>query len=310
MDVDWQTHDSLTVMTVRNALLKVHRAISLLEYEKYFLQDGVTFNNIVVVNSGHDAGQIGRPGSSDPGSFAVLTGNLEWKPLEIKSFSRKPEDFPFWKEHVEFVFTKFAAYSFLTSMQACKESPERSNSCVCSLREALKDSIISAATDKHKNKTCYEFWSVILSCFNSAVLQHLKCLKVGTAPSHTAAMQCWILPSTRTTLTSALPLRHVSSCLTPLAVLLSLTVVPQLVLLLPLDLLVAIKIELKINHGRFHHSLRISRISWRLMRSNCSRVGAHKSTVASMAIMIRLALTPSRFMLIPRASGTHIRSHH
>ena len=104
-------------------------------------------------------------------------GQSEWKPLEIKSFSQKPEDFPGWKEHVELAFTKFAALPFLTLMQTWKESPERSNSYVSSLREALKDSIISAAADKHKNKTCYEFWSAILSCFNNAVLQHLKVFK-------------------------------------------------------------------------------------------------------------------------------------
>ena len=78
---------------------------------------------------------------------------------------------------MELVFTKFAAASFLTLLQTCKELPERSNSYVGSLREALKDSIISAAADKHKNKTCYEFWSAILSRFNSAVLQHLKVFK-------------------------------------------------------------------------------------------------------------------------------------
>ena len=131
--VDWKTYDSLTVMTVWNALLKVHRAIGLLEYEKYFLQVGVTFTDISVVNSGHDAGLIGRPRSSDPGSFTVQTGQSEWKPLKIKSFSGNPEDFPGWKEHVELVFTKFAASLFLTPMQACKESPERSNSYVGSL---------------------------------------------------------------------------------------------------------------------------------------------------------------------------------
>ena len=96
-DVDWKTHDSLTMMTVQNALLKVHCAVSLLEYEKYFLQNGVTFTDILVVNSGHNAWQIGRPGSSDPGSFTVQIGQSEWKPLKIKSFSGKPEDFPGWK---------------------------------------------------------------------------------------------------------------------------------------------------------------------------------------------------------------------
>ena len=68
----------------------------------------------------------------------------------------------------------------LCSLHCCrhaKESLEQSNSYVGSLWEALKDSIISAAVDKHKNKTCYEFWWAILSRFKSAVLQHLKVFK-------------------------------------------------------------------------------------------------------------------------------------
>ena len=53
---DWKTHDSLTMMTVQNALLKVYHAVGLPEDEKYFLQAGVTFIYISVVNSGHDSG--------------------------------------------------------------------------------------------------------------------------------------------------------------------------------------------------------------------------------------------------------------
>ena len=198
-DVDWKTHASLTMMTVWNTLLKVHRAVSLLKYKKYFLQDGVTFTDILVVNSGHDAGQIGRPGRSDPGSFTVQTGQLEWKLLKIKSFSGKPEDFPGWKEHVELVFTKFAALLFLTSLQTCKELPKRSNSYVGSLREALKDSIISAAANKHKIKLVlnsgHPFYLVFIVLFYSI----LKSLKVGTAPFSTAAMRCLSLLNTKMT---------------------------------------------------------------------------------------------------------------
>ena len=111
----------------------MHRAVGLLDYEKYFLQAGVTFTDISVINNRHGARQIERPRSSDPGSFTVQAGQSEWKVFKMKSFSRKPENFPGWKEHVELVFTKFAASSFLMSMQACKESPERSISYIGSL---------------------------------------------------------------------------------------------------------------------------------------------------------------------------------
>jgi len=171
---DWDTLNSLTVPPVRKALMKIKRAVEILGGTNQYLQEGVKFADVQSVIAISDAGQIGRPGSSEIATSRGSKRNEDWKPLKFDTFSGKPEDFSQWKEHVELVFKQHGVAQFITDSSVCDLHPDQSSSYVGSLQLAIKESCISAKAEKNKDKTCFEFYKSILDSFDSEVLLQLN----------------------------------------------------------------------------------------------------------------------------------------
>ena len=163
---DYDKINVLSVPPVRKALCKIRATVEILA-GKHYLQAGVRYSDIQMAhNEESNAAQIGRGSSASTSSLQTK----EIRPLTVDKFSGKLEDFTKWQKSVEIVFRKHGMERYLTSSIHCSSHPTNSSALVGSLQLALQDSTISAKAEKHKDKSCADFYTEICGLYDSQVI--------------------------------------------------------------------------------------------------------------------------------------------